>query len=75
MNRQEVFAALAALMSCWIIDFASFSRGAGHVFWRVRRLKSFYGRRSLGRKSGQELGHQAECERNHQEHAEPGEDL
>jgi hypothetical protein len=74
MNRQEVFAALAALMFCWIIDFASFSRGAGHVFWRVRRLKSFYGRRSLGQ-SGQELGHQAERECNHQEHAEPGEDL
>jgi hypothetical protein len=62
-------------MSCWIIDFASFSRGTGHVFWQVRRLKSFFGRRSLGRKSGQELGHQAECEGNHQEHAEPGEYL
>jgi hypothetical protein len=74
MNKQEVFAALAALISCWIIDFASFSRGPGHVFWRVRRLKSFYGRLLLGQ-SGQEFGHQAECERNHQEHAEPGEDL
>jgi hypothetical protein len=75
MNRQEKFAALDALMSCWIIDFASFSRGAGHVFWRVRRLKSFYGRRLLGRQSGQELGHQAECESDRQQHAESGEDL
>ena len=74
MNRHDEFAELAALMLCWIIDCASLSRAAGHVFWRVRRLKSFYGRRLLGQ-SGQELGHQAECERNHQEQAEPGEDL
>jgi hypothetical protein len=29
----------------------------------------------MGRQSDQKLGHQAERERNHQEHAETGEDL
>jgi hypothetical protein len=32
-------------------------------------------RRSMGRKSDQKLGHEAEGERNHQEHAETGENL
>jgi hypothetical protein len=45
----------------------------GHFFWRVRRLKSLFGRRSMERQSDQKLGHQAERERNHQEHAAPRE--
>jgi len=53
-------------------DFTSFSReGPGAFFRRVRRLKSSFGRRSVGRQPDQKLSRQAERKRDHQQHAQP----
>jgi hypothetical protein len=57
-------------------EFASFSReGPGAFFRRVRRLKSSFGRRLVGRQPDQKLGHESEGQSDHQQHAETGEHL
>ncbi|HEY1884626.1 MAG TPA: hypothetical protein VGG86_01065, partial [Roseiarcus sp.] len=75
MNRQEQFVALAALMSCRIIDLPRcLARGRPCLLVGPPPPVRI-DRRSLGRQSGQKLGRQAEPERDHQEHAETGEHL
>jgi hypothetical protein len=57
-------------------EFSSFcGEGPGAFFRRVRRLKSSFGRRSVGREPDQKLRHEGEGQRNHQQHAETGEHL
>ena len=75
MNRQEDFAALAALIWWWITDFASVCEQGRPCPLAGPSAEGIVTPPINGRHSGQKLGHEAEGERNHEQQAEPCENL